>query len=131
MRLGDAVWGAALLVCLALLGLPATHVPIVEATKLHPFAMGFVKFAILATMGELLSIRIVTGAWTMPAGLPWRAVVWGHARAHQLCHCGLEPGADLGTVRENASHGRQHASFGGQPGVGGGLGHHPVQGEAE
>lgn len=77
MKLGDAAWGAALLVCLLLLGLPATHAPIVEATKLHPFLLGFVKFAILATMGELLSIRIVTGGWTMPAGLPWRAVVWG------------------------------------------------------
>jgi hypothetical protein len=28
-------------------------------------------------MGELLAIRVVTGAWKAPAGLAYRAVVWG------------------------------------------------------
>ncbi len=77
MRKGDLVWCAALAAVLALLAAPATHEPIVAATKAHPYAMGFAKFAILATMGELLSIRLVRGAWTAPAGPVWRAVVWG------------------------------------------------------
>jgi hypothetical protein len=39
--------------------------------------MGFVKFAALASMGELLAIRIVKGAWQKPKGLVWRALIWG------------------------------------------------------
>ena len=43
----------------------------------HTFLMAFFKFAILATLGELLAIRIKSGFWTRPAGLHWRAFVWG------------------------------------------------------
>jgi len=39
--------------------------------------MGFVKFAILATMGELLAIRIASGGWSAPKGLQWRSLIWG------------------------------------------------------
>ena len=39
--------------------------------------MGFVKFAILASIGELIAIRIVGGQWKTPSGLFYRAVVWG------------------------------------------------------
>lgn len=41
------------------------------------YATGFAKFAVLATLGELIAIRFAKGAWASPAGLPWRAVVWG------------------------------------------------------
>jgi len=43
----------------------------------HAYMAGFVKFFILATMGELLAVRIVTGEWHLPKGLPYRALVWG------------------------------------------------------
>jgi hypothetical protein len=39
--------------------------------------MAFVKFAILATMGELLVLRIMIGNWRKPQGLIWRALIWG------------------------------------------------------
>jgi hypothetical protein len=39
--------------------------------------MGFLKFAFLASMGELLAIRLVSGAWRLPAGPAYRAAVWG------------------------------------------------------
>ncbi len=77
MKAGDVVWAAVLLSCLLLLGLPLTHAWILDATRLHPFVMGFVKFAILASMGEMLSIRIVTGGWRPPPGPLYRAIVWG------------------------------------------------------
>lgn len=48
-----------------------------ELTLAHPYLMGFVKFAILATLGELLAIRIVGGGWKAPPGLLYRTAVWG------------------------------------------------------
>lgn len=60
-----------------LLVVPSSQEWIVETTRAHPYAMGFLKFAILASLGELLAIRVVAGAWKLPAGPAWRAVVWG------------------------------------------------------
>jgi hypothetical protein len=39
--------------------------------------MGFIKFAILATMGEFLTLRIVNKKWKRPAGLFYRMFIWG------------------------------------------------------
>ena len=39
--------------------------------------MGFIKFAILATVGEMCAIRILNGNWKPPAGLIYRTLVWG------------------------------------------------------
>ncbi|MBP2665684.1 MAG: conserved rane protein of unknown function [Firmicutes bacterium] len=48
-----------------------------ELTIAHPYLMGFAKFAVLATIGELLAIRIVGGHWKTPPGLVYRSAVWG------------------------------------------------------
>lgn len=77
MRTGDIVWALALGAVVALLASPPTHRAFVEATAAHPFLVGFAKFLVLATMGELLALRIVKGRWSAPAGLGWRAVTWG------------------------------------------------------
>jgi hypothetical protein len=39
--------------------------------------MGFAKFALMASMGELLAVRIVTGGWKWSAAFPFKAAVWG------------------------------------------------------
>lgn len=49
----------------------------VKFTTEHAYLGGFIKFFLLATMGELLAIRIVTGDWNIPKGLLYRAFVWG------------------------------------------------------
>ena len=77
MKKGDLLWGAALLGIVAFLAAPPTHVVFVAASSSYPYPMGFLKFAVLASMGELLSIRIVTGEWKKPAGMLWRALLWG------------------------------------------------------
>lgn len=77
MRMGDFIWLLGLGAVAALLMVPATHQAFLAATRAHPFWVGFWKFAILATMGELLARRILSGAWGMPAALPQRALVWG------------------------------------------------------
>ena len=43
----------------------------------HPFIMGFVKFALLATAGELIAGYIATGKPTVPSKIIWRFVIWG------------------------------------------------------
>jgi len=44
----------------------------------HPFMIGFLKFAILATMGESLGLRLREGVYNKPGfGLVPRAIVWG------------------------------------------------------
>jgi hypothetical protein len=77
MKLGDLVWTFIIACIVLLLMYPASQHLILAATVSHPFIMGFIKFAILATMGELLSIRVVTGGWTLPPGLAYRMIVWG------------------------------------------------------
>ncbi len=77
MNKGDLAWGAVLCAVMGLFLSPATASFLAEATARHPYCMGFSKFAILATMGELLTIRIARGAWRIPAGVATKAVVWG------------------------------------------------------
>lgn len=77
MRRGGAFWGAALAAVVALLVVPSSQAWVLQATREHPYAMGFLKFAVLASLGELLAIRVVSGGWRLPAGPAWRAVVWG------------------------------------------------------
>jgi len=44
----------------------------------HPFLMSFLKFAVLATAGECLGLRVRTGAYHRPGfGLLPRAAYWG------------------------------------------------------
>ena len=45
-------------------------------TKQFPYIMGFFKFALLATFGEMLKHRLLSGKWYV-SKLPVRAVVWG------------------------------------------------------
>jgi hypothetical protein len=77
LKKGDFIWLAAFAAVVAFLLVPATHDVFNDLTANHPYLMGFVKFAILATMGELMAIRIVTGNYKKPAGLLWRVVIWG------------------------------------------------------
>ena len=77
MKKGDWLWLAALVGISSILLVPASHQVFISLTKAHPYLMGFIKFLILATMGELLTIRIVGGDWKTPPGLLWRALIWG------------------------------------------------------
>lgn len=74
---GDFLWLAALLGVTVFLVIPATHQLFVSATAAQPYLMGFAKFALLATMGELLAVRIVTGGWQKLPGLLLKILVWG------------------------------------------------------
>lgn len=77
MKKGDLLWGAALLGMICFLVAPPTHGLFLAASQNAPYWMGFLKFALLASMGELLAIRLVTNRWKLPMGPLWRVVVWG------------------------------------------------------
>jgi hypothetical protein len=76
-RLGDFIWLVILVSIAAIFLYPRTQTLLIDATQNHPYIMGFIKFSILATMGELLAIRIVTKKWGFPVGLAYRSIVWG------------------------------------------------------
>ena len=43
----------------------------------HPYLMGFAKFALLATAGELIAVRMAKGEWALPALVVPRFIIWG------------------------------------------------------
>lgn len=62
---------------LAVLGVPASRDVFVTLTQAHPYLMGMAKFALLGTMGELLSWKVVSGKWRLSGVRLWqRALVW-------------------------------------------------------
>jgi len=81
------------------------------ATATHPYLMAFVKFAILATLGEMLALRIRKGVYNEPGfGIAPRMIVWGflgmaitmamvifkNGTPYFLASLGI---SDLGTIR--------------------------------
>jgi uncharacterized membrane protein len=50
----------------------------VDFNRDHGFIMSFIKFAILATIGEMIGLRIKSGEYTFKGfGILPRAIVWG------------------------------------------------------
>lgn len=77
MKRHDLYWlGALASVLLAMLS-PWTRESVNHWTAAHPYIMGFVKFFLLASLGELLAIRLNTGSFKQPAYIGLRAIIWG------------------------------------------------------
>lgn len=74
---GDFCWAIALLVWVLILVIPSARTVFVNVTNTHPYLCGFVKFFVLATMGDLLGVRILNGKWIIPKGFVFKAIVWG------------------------------------------------------
>ena len=77
MKKGDVIWGFALLLWIIILVVPVSRAAFMSATEAHPYIGGFIKFAILATMGDLLGVRILKGDWIIAKGVFYRGLVWG------------------------------------------------------
>lgn len=77
MKLGDFVWLAVVAAVTSLLFVPDFQQRFAFFTEQHAYLMGFAKFALLATLGELAAVRIANNAWTKPAALLARMVIWG------------------------------------------------------
>lgn len=61
----------------AILIIPATREVFEKLSGEHPYLMGFIKFALLATAGELIAIKMASGRFAKPAYLVARIVIWG------------------------------------------------------
>lgn len=71
------VWLFLLAGVLAVLGIPQSREVFVSLTRAHPYLMGMAKFALLGTMGELLSWKVVSGKWKLRGVRLWqRILVW-------------------------------------------------------
>ncbi len=77
MKLGDWIWTLIILLISSMLFIPATNAVFMTVTKEHPYLLGFIKFAVMATMGELLVSRILYKRWAMDAAVWMKAAVWG------------------------------------------------------
>lgn len=74
---GDVLWLISLLILTAFFVLPQSQHVFIQWTNNYPYWMGFIKFSILATMGELLALRLAHHTWKRPIGMVYKIIVWG------------------------------------------------------
>jgi len=77
LKKGDFLWIGALLIWVIILVIPSSRAAFIAFTDANPYLGGFIKFGILATMGDLLGARILRGEWIIPKGVFFRAIIWG------------------------------------------------------
>lgn len=57
---------------------PSVYKAYTDFNASHGMVMSFIKFALLATFGEMIGLRIRTGSYNQPGfGIAPRAIVWG------------------------------------------------------
>ena len=76
-QVGDLLWLLTLLIITAFMIIPQTQSTFIQLTSRYPYGMGFVKFSILATMGELLALRLAHRNWMRPKGMVFKIITWG------------------------------------------------------
>lgn len=74
---GDILWVIIIMTVVLFIVSPLTHETFLTFTSKHYYMAGFIKFSILATMGELLAIRISKRNWIISKGTSYKAVMWG------------------------------------------------------
>ena len=78
-RYSDLLTAAIVMMMIALFVIfPTSRDIFGEINRSHGMVMGFAKFAILGTFGEMLSLRMIEGVYLKPGwGLLPKAFVWG------------------------------------------------------
>lgn len=77
MKKGDFIWLTGLLAIIAFMVVPATREIFDTGVADYPYLLGFIKFGVMATMGELMALRIIHGNYKKPVSLMARIVIWG------------------------------------------------------
>jgi hypothetical protein len=77
MKLKDLIWIIILVIITGFVLIPYTQAIFETMTSNNPYLMGFIKTAILASMGELLVNRIKKGYYFSEKGFILKAIVWG------------------------------------------------------
>ena len=57
--------------------IPTTREWFKGVSNSSPYIMGFIKFALLATAGELIAAIIINSKITIPCKIVWRFIIWG------------------------------------------------------
>ena len=57
--------------------IPASREDFKRLSSEHPYIMGFIKFALLATIGEVFALRIKKKEWMLPVLVVPRIAIWG------------------------------------------------------
>ncbi|MBN1619940.1 hypothetical protein JW890_04395 [candidate division WOR-3 bacterium] len=74
---GTLIWCLILIAVLLVLLFPGPRSDFVNLTQNYPYPMGMLKFALLGTMGELISWKIITGKWRIRNIRIWQKIlVW-------------------------------------------------------
>jgi hypothetical protein len=77
VKKGDFIWGGILLAVLAFVIYLTTQTIFLDFTAAHRHLSSFIKFALLASMGELLAIRLKIRKWQIPKAFLYKVVLWG------------------------------------------------------
>lgn len=77
MKKGDLIWGALFLAFCSIFVFKGSREAFIAATSAYPLIGGFLKFGILASMGELLAVRVGSGEWKFASFFVLRGVIWG------------------------------------------------------
>ncbi len=74
---GDFIWAAVFLGTILIFAVPSSREVFIKVTEAHPYMGGFGKFALLASMGDLLGMRVLKSEWIIPKNVLQKAFVWG------------------------------------------------------
>jgi hypothetical protein len=77
LRLFDLLWAAVIAAVVIMLAVPASRGAYLAFTAAHRYIVGFINFAVLATMGDLLAHRISSGKWSAGITTLIKLLVWG------------------------------------------------------
>lgn len=77
MKKNDILWILILIGLSLIVIIPQSRVVFEKSTASHPYLMGFLKTAILASLGERLVHRIKTGSYFGDHGMLLKFIVWG------------------------------------------------------
>lgn len=77
MKYKDFIWIGIIILITSFIVIPASRNIFESLTQSYPYMMGFIKTALLASMGERLVVRIKTGSYFSDQGFLLKALVWG------------------------------------------------------
>ncbi len=77
MKKTDLIFISIFLLFISILIIPFTREGFESLTDSYPYIMGFIKTAILASMGEMLASRISVGKYLSRKGILPRFIIWG------------------------------------------------------
>jgi len=77
MKKKDIIWVVVIVLLTLIVVIKSSRIIFEQLTSDYPYLMGFIKTAILASMGELLVNRIKNGSYFSEKGIVLKFFVWG------------------------------------------------------